>query len=400
MKEPWREAFQDRLGDYEMDMPVPEAVPVTPARRKLVLPLVLSTAAAALALLLLLPSGKQHSGGNRHPLGMPKERPVALLAENVPHPGQAFSTQSPSRRQPLSRQRFPQTQLTDSQDNTEESQIIPDATDVQAGAPASSPDVAAAGTDKPEDDIGSPAENPLAWEEEPAQQTRRQGRFYTQVHAGSLLSGSAPSGSGWLNHYYYASGVQQADFGGLYPLASSSNQITYYNTEAATGANRTKNWNCALPIRAGLSLRYQATPVFGVESGLEYSYHYAREADYPQSECRLHYLGIPVKASVRMARWERLQLYTTLGAEAEWPVAGQFVSHAGKNKVTTHIGEHPAQYALMGAMGIDFRIASRLSLYAEPGLGWHFGMTDNLPSYYREHPLSFDLRAGLRFNLL
>ena len=53
----------------------------------------------------------------------------------------------------------------------------------------------------------------------------------------------------------------------------------------------------------------------------------------------------------------------------------------------------------MGAAGIDFGLTRHFSLYVEPGLAWHFEPAGNLPNYYREHPLSFDLRAGLRFTL-
>ena len=164
-------------------------------------------------------------------------------------------------------------------------------------------------------------------------------------------------------------------------------------------------WNYDLPVKAGLSLRYQITPLFWLESGLEYSFHHARGqkiAGNKQQEARsysFHYIGFPLKASLRLAQWNRIQAYTTVGAEAEWLAAGSFISKDSQKTVAVRINEHPFQYALMGAAGIDLGLTSRLSLYAEPGLSWHFPMKGTLPSYYREHPLSFDLRAGLRFEL-
>jgi hypothetical protein len=376
MKEPWREAFQDRLGDYELDVPVPASGPALPARRKIALPPLLSAAAAAAALLLLLPFGKQRPvGGN--PLRTPGQQAIALLADNIPHP------------QPLSltRRKAPLPQPTQPAE-TQETPVIPDtpvAEEVSTDTPAPVPEVAVL-----------PPEEPQVWEDIPEPSTRHKGKLYTQIHAGNLL-GSESETEFRMNMLRAAKAAYRGDDqmqwlrdnGSHYSGSGTNNADDLQSNEAVLG--RHDNWYCQLPLRAGLSLRYQATPVFGVESGVEYIYQYARETTLQKREARFHYLGIPVKASVRMAQWERLQLYTTVGAEAEWLVAGTIGNKA--------VDRHPVQYSLMGALGLDLRLAPRLSLYAEPGFGCHYHLDNTIPSYYWAHPLAFDLRAGLRFEL-
>ena len=63
------------------------------------------------------------------------------------------------------------------------------------------------------------------------------------------------------------------------------------------------------------------------------------------------------------------------------------------------VSGHPFQFSLLASAGIEFSLVDRLSLYAEPGAAWHVVTPKSLPGYYRDHPVSFDFRFGLRFDL-
>ena len=52
MKDNWIKPFQDRLGEYELDLPQAAARP----RKRIILPLLSAAAAAAILLLVFLPS--------------------------------------------------------------------------------------------------------------------------------------------------------------------------------------------------------------------------------------------------------------------------------------------------------------------------------------------------------
>ena len=165
--------------------------------------------------------------------------------------------------------------------------------------------------------------------------------------------------------------------------------------------------DCALPVRTGLSLILPISRRFALESGVDYAFHQAT-VSYgivgmvtTREDYRMHYLGLPVKAYFSLADWEKAQLYASSGGEVEWLVAGRVQSKtAGGTTVGNHrIQTHPLLFSLTAGAGAEYKITSRIGLYAEPGIAWHFKPHGTLPNYYREHPLAFDLHLGLRFNL-
>jgi len=374
MKDPWIQAFQDRMGDYELDVPVPPA-----GRKKKVWPLfvAIGAAAAATALLLLLPGHRMRL--SPQPLGFPGERQTALLAEVLP------------KARPLTaiyRQKFPEATFVNPDVTAAETAInvqeVVEPTDEETG---NQPETIG---DQPVTVTENFTRDQEWWQaEEPAPRRSASG-FSTKVHVGnafSPLTSGQPVDPTGIALFHERTALEVMKY---YADALNGNLSSNYSV----GSVYEPQWNCRLPIKAGLSLRYQITPVFGFESGLEYSYHYAETAD---QTARFHYIGIPVNVSVRLVQWGRLQFYTTLGEETEWLVAGQYESHHAGSYSSTYVQQHPFQFSLMGAAGLDFTLTPGFSLYVEPGVAWHARMNVELPSYYRQHPFSFDLRAGLRF---
>ena len=385
MNDPWKTSFQDRLGDYELDVPVP-----SPARRRAAWPWLLAAAAAAViaAFFLLLPAREQNPDTQFLSVII-GEQPAALLAENILHPDKRFL--------PLHRAVRPETlgQLETANEEVLPStlpKVDPDAVpkNDQDIIPEAALEAALKAMQEREPETGVLVSIPA----------RRTGKLSVQIHAGYTRATDSAEGS-LLKSTDKAKTPPDLEHIAFVntPHTGQNNIFNQYNDLEQPEPD---NWTCLLPAKAGLSLRYQITPSFGVESGILYSYHYAREFIGRGRKCHTHYLGIPLKASLRMAQWRRQQVYTTFGGEAEWLVGGHIDTPTapGVQQVTSvRIKEHPFQYSLMGAAGIDFGLSKRLSLYVEPGLAWHFGLSGNLPNYYREHPVSFDLRAGLRFSL-
>ena len=378
MKDPWIQAFQDRMGDFELDVPVP---PI--ARKRKVWPLFVAAgaAAAAAALLLLLPGHR--TSLSPQPLGLPGERQTALMAEALPEarPLKAlYRRKSPEAAFVNPTVAFQETILNEQE--AVESTVNDEAGDRHESI--NDHPVIVAEDLTPEQEW---------WQTEEPTPHRTAGGFSTKVHVGNTFFPQAskqtvdPTGIAYF-HEQTAKASQD-----IYEATLNGNLSSNYSA----GSVFEPQWNCRLPIKAGLSIRYQITPVFGVESGLEYSYHYAETTD---QTARFHFIGIPVNVSARLVQWgRRLQVYTTLGEETEWLVAGRYESHDAGSYNTTDIQQHPFQFSLMGAAGLDFTLTPGFSLYVEPGVAWHAKMKVDLPSYYSQHPLSFDLRAGLRFTL-
>ena len=50
-------------------------------------------------------------------------------------------------------------------------------------------------------------------------------------------------------------------------------------------------------------------------------------------------------------------------------------------------------------MGVQCRLVSRLSLYAEPGVCYYIDNHSSTDNIYKERPFNFNFNLGLRFTL-
>ena len=66
------------------------------------------------------------------------------------------------------------------------------------------------------------------------------------------------------------------------------------------------------------------------------------------------------------------------------------------NRQRVSIG--PLQLSVNAGIGAEWRFIPTLSLFVEPGLGYYFDNHSTIPTFYQEHPLSFNLNLGLRFS--
>ena len=67
--------------------------------------------------------------------------------------------------------------------------------------------------------------------------------------------------------------------------------------------------------------------------------------------------------------------------------------------MTESVSIRPLQFSVNGAIGVEFNLSCRFSIYAEPGIGYYFDNGSSLPTYYRDKPFSFNLNVGLKFNI-
>ena len=164
-----------------------------------------------------------------------------------------------------------------------------------------------------------------------------------------------------------------------------------------------------LPIRIGLSVAYALTDRLSISSGLTYTRlasdikDASRESKYI-GEQRLHYVGIPVNVSYKVASFRWLGLYGTAGVLAEKCVSGTtdegYVENNTIKYTNTHdISSKPLQMSVNAGVGIQFDIIDNVGIYAEPGLSYYFDDGSALQTIYKEKPLNFNLNVGVRFKL-
>ena len=375
MNDKWIKPFQEKLGDYELELPA-----ASPRRHGWIALALTGAAAAAAVLLFLLPTTGRPS----------RENPVRLLAEvpaNVAVPTLSAPAQllAPVRKQP----------------GQPEESAAP--TQVTAQEPAQEPaqETAPELVQEPaQDPVQASAQLPQPFEQP---EEEKASGFSVRLHASPLAFSldELSSFGGSFDQALPHSGekIKQGD--------AKYDSVDNYNTNHLFHLSEPLSVNCALPVKTGFSLILPLSKGFALESGIDYAFHQATvtygitNIATIQEDYRMHYLGIPVKAVFSLADWEKAHLYATCGGEMEWMIAGRVQSKDAVRATAERlrIKEHPLLFSLMAAAGIEYGFNARLGLYAEPGIAWHFKPQGTLPNYYREHPLAFDLHLGLRFNL-
>lgn len=404
MKDNWIKQFQDRLGEYELDLPQAEARP----RKRIILPLLTAAAAAAVLLLVFLPSSSRRfaPGDVLRDGRLIAEIPATLSTEMPECPSQAIMPlRQMKKRSSQPGQNMDETPATDDSAVTG----FTEPAETMESAAVHEPAVQA----ECKDSITAEAkEEPagIAWAEGPDELGASHGTgFSARMHFsplafqanGSLYSGNpnealSPIGLALSDNVKEYSNTSRNPDDVYYPKTINS----YSNTEGIESVS------CDLPLKFGLTIRWQATGRFALESGLGYDYQHSkiiyREAFYPagMQELCMHYIGIPLKGLFSISQWEKFNIYAAVGTEAEFMVSGSIISKAsGMVVARERMMERPMLFSAGASVGADYSFNSRVGLYAEPGISWHMVQETRVPLYYKEHPVSFDLHVGLRFNL-
>ena len=163
------------------------------------------------------------------------------------------------------------------------------------------------------------------------------------------------------------------------------------------------------PVRAGLSVRYNFNNRFGVSTGLQYSYlasdfSWGSAKSYYAGNQKLHYLGIPVNLTYDIWSNDRFSIYASGGMTMEKCIDGSVTTDYILNgdfqtRKTEGATEKRLQWSATAAVGVQFRLVSRLSLYAEPGACYYIDNHSSTDNIYKERPFNFNFNLGLRFSL-
>lgn len=376
MKDNWTQAFQEKLGDYELELPDPAAAGRKTGR---ILPLLFAGAAAAVLLLLVL---------LRTP-GPSRTEPISrLVAEARPVlDAPALSPLAPVTLLPERRHRVAAAQ--------------PEAMQPEAAQPADTQPEAVQPTTQPEappEPVIAYGEEEEAMPEEPA--SRRRTRLSGRVHVDPSFLQSRGATQEPLSQlkdaYYFGNGtVQEAE---PWPAMGLPGE----NNDQIALAPEKGEVRCDLPVKAGIALQLDGPGRFAFGTGLDYAFHRSRIrfTGGPEWEYRMHYIGLPVRGLFTLIDAKRLNWYAAAGGEVEWMVAGRLYKRNGRQQdVSETIDRHPFLFSLSAATGLELKLSEHIGLYAEPGIAWHPKQKGDLPDYYREHPLSFDLRVGMSFDL-
>lgn len=191
---------------------------------------------------------------------------------------------------------------------------------------------------------------------------------------------------------------------GVSPIASPVQTMAYSNRyeEAVTDVRH------HMPVRIGLGVRYFFNRHWTVETGIVYSMLESEttsgtDHSYIYADQKIQYAGVPVSVGYQWINTRRLTVYTNMGVQAEFGMAGTLeslcvVEGEPADKKRSDIDNIPMQWSLNAAAGVQYNIIGNLGIYAEPGLAYYINNGSSLRTAYSDKPLNFSMKVGLRYD--
>ncbi len=163
------------------------------------------------------------------------------------------------------------------------------------------------------------------------------------------------------------------------------------------------------PVKVGASVRFNLAGRFGMETGLNYSYHSADIASGDDSggyttKQKLHFVGVPLAVSYDIWHTDFLDVYASAGGAVEFCVSGKsHTEYVSGGKVVSTAGadvrdERP-QWSVGASAGVQYNVNNVVGVYVEPGVSYYFDNGSGVNTVYKDKPLNFNLNVGLRFTI-
>lgn len=251
----------------------------------------------------------------------------------------------------------------------------------------------------------------MSWDEylkeTPSEKARakRSGGFSAGIVAGGAVggntSGSKPTAM-VMGANPLAAGVTKTDW---IDKDSKASAIVYNQPEVQ------EEYSHKIPVKVGLTARYNITGRLGVETGLTYSIlsssvktgNSETGKNWSTGSQTLHYLGIPLNISFNILNSRYVNIYLTGGGMMEKSISGniktdEYVDGKFARTLTAKISPKGLQWSLNAAAGVQANILPQLGFFVEPGISHHFKNGSRVRSIYTDKPTDFSLCFGLRYS--
>lgn len=234
---------------------------------------------------------------------------------------------------------------------------------------------------------------------------RRSGGFSAGIVAGGAVGGntfgSKPTAM-VMGANPLAAGVTKTDW---IDKDSKASAIVYNQPEVQ------EEYSHKIPVKVGLTARYNITGRLGVETGLTYSIlsssvktgNSETGNNWSTGSQTLHYLGIPLNISFNILNSRYVNIYVTGGGMMEKSISGniktdEYVDGKFARTLTAKISPKGLQWSLNAAAGVQANILPQLGFFVEPGVSHHFKNGSRVRSIYTDKPTDFSLGFGLRYS--
>lgn len=235
--------------------------------------------------------------------------------------------------------------------------------------------------------------------------SRRSGGFSAGIVAGGAVggntSGSKPTAM-VMGANPLAAGVTKTDW---IDKDSKASAIVYNQPEVQ------EEYSHKIPVKVGLTARYNITGRLGVETGLTYSIlsssvktgNSETGNNWSSGSQTLHYLGIPLNISFNILNSRYVNIYVIGGGMMEKSISGniktdEYVDGKFARTLTAKVSPKGLQWSVNAAAGVQANILPQLGFFVEPGVSHHFKNGSRVRSIYTDKPTDFSLGFGLRYS--
>ncbi|MBB4806826.1 hypothetical protein HNP38_002122 [Chryseobacterium defluvii] len=161
-----------------------------------------------------------------------------------------------------------------------------------------------------------------------------------------------------------------------------------------------------VPVTFGVSLYRNLGKRWGIGTGVNYTklsseLRSGSTTSLIKTDQSVHYIGIPIQVNYNVVQKGKFTGYITGGALVEKAVAGSvktqyIVNDEIKEEKKEKLESKPVQFSVNTAAGVQYKIIKNVGVYAEPGVGYHFRDNSSLNTLYKDKPLNFNMKFGIR----
>lgn len=236
----------------------------------------------------------------------------------------------------------------------------------------------------------------------PRQHSKGNHNWRLVAFAGNVTTGAGNHTAGRGMNYAYSSSGPMSD-----PVMGQNPPEDFSTINQNKPVETRERHN--MPLRFGVNISVPLRDRLSLETGLTYSILSSTlTAESQTSLCethqKQHYLGLPIRLGYVLVQGGRWAVYSSAGGMVEKSVYGRsksklYMGTSPMATTTSGVSERELQLSVCAAVGMRCRVAMAVNVFLEPGVSYYFDNHSGVYNSYKDHPLNFDLKLGVSFDL-
>lgn len=182
-------------------------------------------------------------------------------------------------------------------------------------------------------------------------------------------------------------------------------ELATYNAPYAIERAPKTNIHHNVAFSWGLGVSYALNERWSLQSGLNYSFlksDWETNGNYhSKTKQKLHFIGLPLSVTYKIAEWKRFRFYGSAGAMTEMNITGNvttknYVGEELLGKKSEHLRMKELLWSLNAGVGVSYPLLRFMSAYVETGVDYYFDNGSTIETVRSEKPFNVKLQAGLR----